>query len=76
MALRRKKSTSGIGALAKKVASVNEKIKKTNQAKRAIEKKLALERRLEQKITALKKAQNALKITGIKARAKRKTKKY
>lgn len=70
MATRRRK-TSGIGALAKKVQTVCEKIKKTNQAKRAIEKKVALEKRLEQKITALKKAEAALKMTGIKARTRK-----
>jgi len=73
MAVRRRKST-GVGAIAKKVASVSEKIKKTNQAKRAIEKKVALEKRLQQKITALKKAEAALKMAGLKARKTRKAK--
>ena len=74
MAIRRKKTT-GVGAISKKIGSVTEKIKKANQAKRAIEKKAALEKRLQQKIVALKKAEAALKIAGVKARTTKKRKK-
>ena len=70
----RKKSSSSIGAIERKLKAVAEKTKKVNAAKRAIEKKATLQKRLSQKITALKKAENALKISGIKARQIKKRK--
>lgn len=70
----RKKSSSSIGAIERKLKAVAEKTKKVNAAKRAIEKKATLQKRLSQKITALKKAENALKISGLKARQIKKRK--
>ena len=73
MAVRKKSSTS-VGAIERKLKAVAEKTKKVNAAKRAIEKKATLQKKLLQKITALKKAENALKITGMRARATKKRK--
>ena len=70
----RKNSSSSIGAIERQLKAVAEKTKKVNAAKRAIEKKATLQKRLSQKITALKKAENALKISGLKARQIKKRK--
>ena len=70
----RKKSSSSVGAIERKIKTVSEKTKKVLAAKRAIEKKATLQKRLAQKIQALKKAENALKITGLKMRKSKKRK--
>jgi hypothetical protein len=73
MAVRKKSSTS-VGAIERKIKTVSEQTKKVLAAKRAIEKKETLQKRLMQKITALEKAKNALKISGLKARKTKKRK--
>lgn len=70
----RKKSANSVGAIERKIKTVSERTKKVLAAKRAIEKKQTLQKRLQQKVAALKKAENALKITGLKARKTKKRK--